>query len=121
MEADAEPLLEAGQRVWLRADSADWSRERGWEYSISVTGPRKKAPVLRTLEEMALADGVGRRWTRRGGSKRCWCIALNGRRRYRWNRGSGEAVWTHWRLAGRTAVVGGTAVKQAWRVISFIG
>ena len=67
LETDVAPLLAAARRVWLRADSAyycralaDWCRERGWEYSISVTDPRQKAPVLRIVAGMALAEGE---WT----------------------------------------------------------
>ncbi len=48
---EAEPLLE-GRQVWLRADNAyynrqvvEYCRERGWDYSISVTHEKFKEPL----------------------------------------------------------------------------
>ena len=67
LETDVAPLLAAGTPVWLRADNAyycgalaAYCRERGWDYSISVTDARKKRPVLRMVAAMELAD---RDWT----------------------------------------------------------
>ena len=67
LETDVAPLLAAGNPVWLRADNAyyygalaAYCRERGWDYSISVTDSRKKRPVLRIVAAMELAD---RDWT----------------------------------------------------------
>ena len=57
LERDVAPLLPPGTPVWLRADNAyyrgglvAYCRERGWDYSVSVTDPRRRAPVL---------DGIG--------------------------------------------------------------
>ena len=51
------PCLPEGTPVWLRADNAyyrgeliAWCRERGWDYSISLTHARKRAPVLDVIE-----------------------------------------------------------------------
>ena len=63
LETDVAPLLAADTPVWLRADNAyycgalaAYCRERGWDYSISVTDSRKKRPVLRMVAAMELAD-----------------------------------------------------------------
>ena len=63
LEADVAPLLRAGLPVWLRADSAcyrgdlaRYCRERGWDYSVSVTDARKRKPVLDKLRAMELRD-----------------------------------------------------------------
>ena len=57
--------LPAGTPVWLRADNAYYRGElvrlcaaRGWDYSISVTNDRWRAPVLEQIE--GLADAA---WT----------------------------------------------------------
>ena len=57
METDVAPLLPEGTPVWVRADNAYYSRrfvrfcrKRGWDYSVSVTHPNYKAPVLAQLE-----------------------------------------------------------------------
>ena len=61
LAADVDPLDLGPDPVWARADAAYYCWEfvqactdRGWDYSVSVTDPRKKAPVLRIVEEMAL-------------------------------------------------------------------
>ena len=63
LEADVAPLLRAGLPVWLRAgsacyrgDPARYCRERGWDYSVSVTDARKRKPVLDRLRAMELRD-----------------------------------------------------------------
>lgn len=57
MEADVAPLLPEEAPVWVRADNAyygrgfaEFCRGRGWDYSVSVTNPGFKAPVLEQLE-----------------------------------------------------------------------
>ena len=57
MEADVAPLLPEGTPVWVRADNAycgepfaAFFRKRGWNYSVSVTNPSSKAPVLEQLQ-----------------------------------------------------------------------
>ena len=59
LEPDVAPLLSVGTPVWVRADNAYYSRdfaefcrERGWDYSVSVTNPGFKFPVP------ALADSL---------------------------------------------------------------
>ena len=63
LEADVAPLLRAGLKVWLRADSAcyrgDLARyccERGWDDSVSVTDARKRKPAPDKLEAMDPRD-----------------------------------------------------------------
>lgn len=62
---DVVPLLPAQTPVWLRADNAyyrgqlvRWCRERGWDYSISLTHAVKRRPVLDQIE--GLSDSA---WT----------------------------------------------------------
>ena len=57
LDSDVAPCLPEGTPVWLRADNAyyrgeliAWCRERGWDYSISLTHARKRAPVLDVVE-----------------------------------------------------------------------
>ena len=57
LDSDVAPCLPEGTPVWLRADNAyyrgeliAWCRERGWDYSISLTHARKRAPVLDVIE-----------------------------------------------------------------------
>ena len=57
LEADVAPLLPEGAPVWVRADNAyygrrfvEFCRGRGWDYSVSVTNPKWKAPVLEQVE-----------------------------------------------------------------------
>ncbi len=57
LEADVAPLLPEGAPVWVRADNAyygrrfvEFCRARGWDYSVSVTNPKWKAPVLEQVE-----------------------------------------------------------------------
>ena len=59
LERDVAPLLPDGTPVWLRADSAyyrgkliAYCRGRGWDYSVSVTDPRKRAPVLDGIDDL---------------------------------------------------------------------
>ena len=74
LEHDVAPLLPEGTPVWLRADNAycrgklvGFCRERGWDYSISLTDDRKRGPVLEVLEglpESAWEDiGMGEQAT----------------------------------------------------------
>ncbi len=63
LDQDAAPLLTGRQPVWLRADSAyycqdlvSYCRRKGWDYSVSVTDPRKKAPILRLAAAMGLRE-----------------------------------------------------------------
>ena len=63
MEADVAPLLRAGLPVWLRAgsacyrgDPARYCRERGRDYSVSLTDARQRKPVLDKLRAMELRD-----------------------------------------------------------------
>lgn len=63
LERDVAPLLGEAAGVWLRADSAyychelvAYCRQRGWDYSLSVTDPRQKAPLLRIVEAVQLAE-----------------------------------------------------------------
>ena len=66
MESDVAPLLPEGTPVWVRADNAYYGepfvtfcRSRKWDYSVSVTHPGYKAPVLeqvRGLPESAWED-----------------------------------------------------------------
>ncbi len=60
------PWLAAQQRVGLRADSADYCealvnscRQRGRDYSVSVTDPRQKAPILRRVAARELREDEG--------------------------------------------------------------
>ena len=57
LELDVAPLLPEGMPVWLRADNAyyrgkvvEFCRERGWDYSISLTDDRKRGSVLDQIE-----------------------------------------------------------------------
>ena len=70
LDRDVAPHLPAGTPVWLRADNAyyrgrlvSYCRDRGWDYSISLTDPRKRAPVLDGIDglpESAWTDiGMG--------------------------------------------------------------
>lgn len=59
LEADVAPLLGVDTPVWLHADNAyyrraviDYCRERGWDYSISVTHDGYKRPVLEVVEDL---------------------------------------------------------------------
>ena len=63
LEAEVAPLLAAGTPDWLREDNAyycgalaAYCRERGWNYSLSVTDSRRKHPMLRIVAAMELAD-----------------------------------------------------------------
>ncbi len=54
------------QPVGLRAASADscqdlasYCRRKGWEYSVSVTDPRQKAPILRLVDARGLREDEG--------------------------------------------------------------
>ena len=96
-------------------------RQRGWEYSISVTDPCKKAPVLRTVEEMELAAAE---WTALDaeGRKQAMLVYCSEQRKAlslepRIWRSSLDAL----EIGRRTTVAGGRAVKQAWCLISLIG
>ena len=49
--------------MWARADAAycckefvEACQEHGWDYSVSATDPRKKAPLLRILIKMKLEE-----------------------------------------------------------------
>ena len=60
--ADVDTLPLGGLPVW--ADAAYYCKEfveacqqRGWDYSVSVTDPRKKVPLLRIVNEMKLEEG----------------------------------------------------------------
>lgn len=57
LEADVAPLFEPDTPVWLHADNAYYRRSvveycavQGWEYSISVTHPGFKRPILEVVE-----------------------------------------------------------------------
>ena len=57
LEEDVAPLFDGDTPVWLHADNAYYRRavveycaDRGWDYSISVTHPVYKRPVLEALE-----------------------------------------------------------------------
>ena len=61
LAADVDALDLGPYPVWARADAAYYCEafvkdcmQRGWDYSVSVTDPNKKAPVLRIVEEMEL-------------------------------------------------------------------
>ena len=61
LAADVDGLDLGPHPVWARADAAYYCEafvkectQRGWDYSVSVTDPNKKAPVLRIVEEMEL-------------------------------------------------------------------
>ncbi len=63
LDQDAAPLLTGRQPVGLRAASADpcqdlvsSCRRKGWDDSVSVTDPRKKAPILRLAAAMGLRE-----------------------------------------------------------------
>ncbi len=63
LAADIDQLVPGEYPVWARADAAyrceAFVKEcdrRGWDYSVSVTDPNKRAPVLRMGELV--------RWTR---------------------------------------------------------
>ena len=71
--ADVDPLPLEGLPVWARADAAYYCKEfveacqaRGWDYSVSVTDPRKKAPLLRILEEAQVQEWEWRPLDERG-------------------------------------------------------
>ncbi len=66
LDQDVAPLLTGRQPVWLRADSAyyckdlaSYCRRKGWEYSVSVTDPRQKAPMLRLAAARGLREDEG--------------------------------------------------------------
>jgi len=54
LEKDVVPLLSDSETdIWVRMDSAyyskdviDYCHEQGWDYSVSVTDPNKKRPIL---------------------------------------------------------------------------
>ena len=57
LDRDVAPCLPEDVAVWLRADNAyyrgelvAYCRERGWDYSVSLTDRRKRAPVLDVIE-----------------------------------------------------------------------
>lgn len=57
------PLFQADDPVWLRLDHAyyrgelvHYCQDHGWDYSISLTDPRKRQPVLEQIE--GLAEGA---------------------------------------------------------------
>ena len=57
LDRDVAPCLPEGTAVWLRADNAcyrgervAYCRERGRDYSVSLTDRRKCAPVLDVIE-----------------------------------------------------------------------
>ena len=61
LAADVDGLDLGAHPVWARADAAYYCeafvkecKRRGWDYSVSVTDPNKKAPVLRVVEAMEL-------------------------------------------------------------------
>ncbi len=63
LDQDVVPWLTGRQPVWLRADSAyscqdlvSYCRRKSWDYSVSVTDPRKKAPILRLAAAMGLRE-----------------------------------------------------------------
>ncbi len=64
LDQDVAPWLTGRQPVGLRADSAyycqdlvSYCRRKGWDYSVSVTDPRKKAPILRLAAARGLREG----------------------------------------------------------------
>ncbi len=66
LDQDVAPWLTGRQPVWLRADSAyycqdlaSYCRRKGWEYSVSVTDPRQKAPILRLAAARGLREDEG--------------------------------------------------------------
>ena len=57
MDADIAHLIPAGTPVWARADNVYYSKDfanhcksMGWDYSISVTNPNNKRPVLEAAD-----------------------------------------------------------------------
>ena len=59
---EVEPLLR-GRQVWLRADNAyynrqvvDYCRQRGWDYSISVTHEKFKKPLREEVRSLSQDD-----------------------------------------------------------------
>jgi len=59
LEEQVAPLLNPDDAVWLRCDNAyyrkgvvEYCLEQGWDYSISLTNNRNKAPVLECLEDL---------------------------------------------------------------------
>ncbi len=63
LDRDVAPLLTGRQLVWLRAagayyckDLVSYCRRKGWEYSVSVTDPRQKAPILHLAAAMGLRE-----------------------------------------------------------------
>ncbi len=66
LDQDVAPWLTGRQPVGLRAASADSCqdlvsscRRKGWEYSVSVTDPRRKAPILRLAAARGLREDEG--------------------------------------------------------------
>ncbi len=66
LDQDAVPCLAGRQPVGLRAASAyfcgelgSYCRRKGWDDSVSVTGPRKKAPILRLAAARGLREDEG--------------------------------------------------------------
>ncbi len=66
LDQDVAPWLTGRQPVRLRADSAyyckdvaSYCRRKGWEYSVSVTDPRQKAPILRLAAARGLREDEG--------------------------------------------------------------
>lgn len=56
LEADIAPSMTSDVRPWLRMDNAyyrgdvvAWARDKGWDYSISVTNDKNKEPILRQV------------------------------------------------------------------------
>ena len=76
LAADVDALDLGPCPVWARADAAYYCKdfvtactERGWDYSVSVTDPNKKAPVLRVVESKNLADADWKPLDERGGER----------------------------------------------------
>ncbi len=66
LDQDVAPWLTGRQPVGLRAASAyscqdlvSSCRRKSWDYSVSVTDPRKKAPILRLAAAMGLREDEG--------------------------------------------------------------
>ncbi len=66
LDQDVAPWLTGRQPVGLRAASADSCqdlvsscRRKGWEYSVSGTDPRRKAPILRLAAARGLREDEG--------------------------------------------------------------
>ena len=63
LASDVDKLDLGAHPVWARADAAYYCKDfvtactdRGWDYSVSVTDPNKKAPVLRVVESEELEE-----------------------------------------------------------------